>query len=81
MALEIDANPQIGPAFLRDGDQVLFRYVIDRSNIVGPRKATDADKDAHPGAWAAFEVEPLDHDGDGRRGGAPKGGNRRKAAS
>lgn len=44
----------------------------------------DGEKAAIEAGWAlrpdeeTARQDPLDHDGDGRKGGAPKGGNRRK---
>lgn len=45
-----------GPQFERVDDEVLFRYVVDPSNVIGPRAATEKDRVDHPGAWAEFEA-------------------------
>lgn len=73
-----DAGAAPGPKFERnpDGD-VLFTFVIDGSNVLGPRAATAADQAAHPGAWRLFceaeGVGPLDRDArDGDGGSLPK---------
>jgi hypothetical protein len=46
--------PLVGPSFFRDGEAVLFQFVIDPGNVIGPRPATDADKIKHAAAWAVF---------------------------
>lgn len=90
MALEIDANPQRGPSFLPGESGPLFRFVIDRANIVGPRAATEADKAAYPGEWSLYLAEhpepaeePLksDHNGDGKPGNGPKIARPKKPAA
>lgn len=83
-----DFDPTMLPAlqhtFVRHEGQVLYAYVIDRSSIIGPRIATDADKAAHPAEWEAFQASEaafngadaskFDHDGNGSPGGAkPRG--------
>jgi hypothetical protein len=71
---ERDIKPAVGPTFFRDGAQVMFRFVIDTANVIGPRPATRSDQDKHPGAWAEFcraeEVSPLDRDASGEDGGS-----------
>lgn len=66
--------PAVGPKFMRDGDDVLFTFVIDTGNVVGPRPATRADQQKHPGAWSAFcaanGVSALDRDASGAEGGS-----------
>lgn len=55
---ERDVLPKIGPHFLLGSDgAVLFKFVVDVNNILGPRVASDADKATHPEAWARFERE------------------------
>lgn len=55
-----------GPSFWHDGDKLMFQFVIDPTNIIGPRPATEADAKAHPQAWAEFErsiaIAPPDPD-------------------
>ncbi len=46
-----------GARFFRDGKLVMFVHHLDSSTRDGPRKATDADKKAHPDAWAAHEAD------------------------
>lgn len=66
--------PTVGASFYREGDDVLFVFVIDPGNIMGPRPATRADQEKHAGAWAAFcaadGVSALDRDGSGEDGGS-----------
>ena len=62
-----------GPLFLEKDGVTMFQYTLDSSSIVGPRKATQADKDEHKGAWEAFNKDrlpQLDRDGDGFPGGS-----------
>lgn len=55
---ERDVLVKVGPHFERRADgEVLFSFVVDPNNIVGPRKATEADKQQHAEAWARFERE------------------------
>lgn len=71
--IERDARPSIGPQFLEIDGVTMFRYVIDSGNIIGPRKATKADRAEHQGAWEAFNegrLPQLDHDNNGQPGGA-----------
>lgn len=59
--------PQRGASFFRDPDgEVLFQFVVDTSNIIGPRKASKADSEKHSEAWSRFvhgeqprEPEPV----------------------
>lgn len=46
--------PSVGPVFFREGDDVLFQFVIDPGNIVGPRLARAQDVRAHGEAFQAF---------------------------
>ncbi|HEY5412902.1 MAG TPA: hypothetical protein VIJ94_19470 [Caulobacteraceae bacterium] len=51
---------QRGARFYQDGEQIMFVRHLDASTREGPRAATEADRAAHPDAWAAFEAErPL----------------------
>lgn len=45
-----------GPQFERVDGKVVFRYVVDPSNVIGPREATTKDKTDYAGAWAEFEA-------------------------
>lgn len=48
--------PQRGASFFRDpGGEVLFQFVVDTSNVIGPRPMTKADREKHPAAWDAFD--------------------------
>lgn len=67
--------PKIGATFFRDDEgDVLFQFVVDSSNIIGPRPATRADQDKHPAAWGSFVaaegVSALDRDASGESGGS-----------
>lgn len=58
-AIERNIAPKLGARFFRDGDagaEVQFEFVIDPNNVLGPRTATPADRQAHPEAWRHFEV-------------------------
>lgn len=45
-------------SFLKgEGGEVLFQNVIDKTTVIGPRPATDADKEAYAGEWARFQAE------------------------
>jgi len=39
--------------FERDGE-ILYEFNADASTRMGPRQATEADREAHPKAWEAF---------------------------
>jgi len=73
---ERDMLPSVGAAFFLEEEAVLFRFVIDQGNIIGPRRATRGDQERHAGAWAAFVaasgVSSLDRDAkDGPGGSLP----------
>jgi hypothetical protein len=53
---ERNAHFTRGPRFSRVGDVVMFEFVIDAGNVIGPRPATDADKAKHEGAWREFNT-------------------------
>lgn len=58
--VERNAHFTRGPRFFRDGGGLMFEFIIDASNVVGPRPATEGDKRNHPEAWDAFAAEyPL----------------------
>jgi hypothetical protein len=71
---ERNALPQVGATFSREDGTVMFTFVIDPGNVLGPRPATRADQQAHAGAWAAFTaaegVSSLDRDARGGHGGS-----------
>lgn len=72
---ERDVLPKVGAAFFRgvNGD-LLFQFVVDTANVIGPRPAVRSDQEKHPGAWAAFceaeAVSALDRDASGEPGGS-----------
>lgn len=60
-AIERNIMPQVGARFFRRDDAVMFEFVVDPNNIIGPRSATKADSEKHWGAWTEFtagEVAP-----------------------
>jgi hypothetical protein len=68
--------PVVGPSFFREGETVMFQFVVDSSNVLGPRPAKRTDQENHPGAWAQFAaadgVSSLDRDAkDGPGGSLP----------
>lgn len=71
---ERNVLPQVGARFFREGDEIMFEFVIDPSNIIGPRPATRIDQGRHAEAWEAFRlaegVSALDRDADGEDGGS-----------
>ena len=71
---ERNIMPARGPRFFREGGEVLFQFVIDTTNILGPRPATRRDQQEHAGAWKAFcdaeGVSALDRDASGSDGGS-----------
>ncbi len=67
--LERNAAWSPGASFFRDGDVTMFKFVLDSSSMVGPRKATKADQEQYPDAWQRF-TSPIDRDGDGEQGGS-----------
>lgn len=56
LRIERNALPSRGARFFKDGRKTLFEFVIDPTNVIGPREATKADQDAHPEAWAALKA-------------------------
>lgn len=50
-----DVGAVPGASFWHDGETLMFQFVIDENNVIGPRAATEADAKAHPQAWAVFE--------------------------
>lgn len=67
-ATERNAHFTRGPRFFRAGGDVMFEFVIDATNVIGPRKANDGDRRNYAAAWAHFSerdeplVEPPRHD-------------------
>lgn len=51
---ERNAMPEKGASFSREAGEVLFQFVIDAGNIVGPRPATKLDSERYPLEWAQF---------------------------
>lgn len=58
MSLDRNPAPVLGAQFSRDADGVeMFTFVIDASNVIGPRKATDEDCAKHAEAYRAFRAQ------------------------
>jgi len=57
--LERNARPIPGPRFERVDGEVLFTFVIDGGSIIGPRPATDLDRENHVGAWREFQLSDV----------------------
>lgn len=53
------AHYTFGARFFKDGDDLMYEFVIDSGNVIGPRPATDADKEKYPREWAEFNGDPL----------------------
>lgn len=55
-ALQRSSAPR-GARFYYDADAetILFLNVLDATSRIGPRPATDEDREAHPDAWAVLE--------------------------
>lgn len=52
---ERNAHFTRGPRFFREGDAVMFEFIIDAGNVLGPRPATKADSVKHDDAWVKFQ--------------------------
>lgn len=71
--IEREAIYARGASFSEIDGVVMFTYRSDASSVIGPRKATKADKEAFQGEWRAFNqgrLPQLDHDHNGQPGGA-----------
>lgn len=55
--VERNAHFTRGPRFFRHGDGVLFEFIIDASNVVGPRPARIGDVRTHGDEFKAFVRE------------------------
>ena len=53
-AIERNIMPKVGPRFFREDDAVMFEFVVDPNNIIGPRRALSTDSAKHQQAWSAF---------------------------
>lgn len=51
---ERNIMPKVGPRFFRDGDAVMFEFVVDPNNVIGPRPAYKADSEKHREAFSEF---------------------------
>lgn len=51
---ERNAHFTRGPRFYREAGAVMFEFVIDAGNMIGPRLANKPDSEKHPEAWSAF---------------------------
>lgn len=71
--LEREVVYKPGATFFEQGGVTYFKYQPDASTVIGPRKATNADKAKYAIEWAIFNdgrLPQLDHDGDGIPGGS-----------
>lgn len=57
-----DAPPAREARFYREGDEVMFHFIIDEGNVIGPRPATKRDKWNHAAAWRAFSALDAEED-------------------
>lgn len=65
MSKDLDRNvmPDKGAHFSRDPDgNERFSFVIDPTNIIGPRAATDEDRRVHHEAYDRFVLAALSED-------------------
>ena len=53
-ALQRSSAPR-GARFYEDDGELVFVNVLDATSRIGPRPATDEDREAYPDAWAVFE--------------------------
>ena len=67
--LERHAAWSPGAVFYRENGVTMFKFVLDSSSTVGPRKATKADQTQYADEWQRFS-SPTDLDGDGEAGGS-----------
>lgn len=51
---ERNAMPVKGATFWREDGEVMFQFVIDAGNIIGPCPASKSHSEMHPEAWSAF---------------------------
>jgi hypothetical protein len=52
---ERDVLPARGASFLLEDGVLMFKFVIDTANTIGPRPAKPADAERYPAEWAAFK--------------------------
>lgn len=71
MSTERQAVWTHGPLFFRDKGEIMFQFTIDAGNTIGPRKASKADIDKYPEAYAKMADEeevnqdvPFEEDGE-----------------
>lgn len=71
-----DAAPDVGAQFsLNEAGEEMFAFVIDGGSTIGPRPATDEDREKHADAYEAFLTRATAPDG----AAAPKRGRAKKA--
>lgn len=56
---ERNAHYTKGPRFFREDGVVMFEFVIDAGNVLGPRPANKSDSLKHDEAWAAFVTSDV----------------------
>lgn len=52
--------PKVGAHFFRADDGVMFQFVIDPGNVIGPRPATKPDSEKYPEEWARFLADNIE---------------------
>ncbi|KGM35709.1 hypothetical protein [Inquilinus limosus] len=77
MSRDRNAAPDVGAKFsLSDDGEELFSFVIDHGTTIGPRPATDEDREKHAEAYEAFLASAPEPEGDDpapkRRPGRPR---------
>lgn len=76
MRRERDAMPEVGAHFsVNEAGEEMFSFVIDGGSIIGPRKATDEDRQKHAEAYEDFLAGATAPEGEAppkRRGGRRK---------
>lgn len=48
-----------GPRFFEQDGETMFEFRIDAGNVIGPRKATEADVKKHPKVWDAYVASQV----------------------
>lgn len=57
---ERDVLPARGASFFLEDGVLMFKFVIDTANVIGPRPAKPADAESYPAEWAAFKSATPD---------------------
>lgn len=78
MGMERFLQPTYGPRFYRVDGEDFFEHRIDSRNGVGPRPATQIDKENHPKLWAEYQAALTAELNSGLIGNAPMAKKKRK---